>query len=96
MDRSTGKRHERPGTPFRSVFIQFIRGQTLTGRVGGTLSARGKAVLAMIAVFALAAPFLIGVIHAPLIRAQSAPQTVKGLIEAAYVTYANGADLGYL
>jgi uncharacterized protein (TIGR03435 family) len=44
----------------------------LTGHIAGELSSAKKALLAFVAILALSAPLIIGVIDAPLIRAQSA------------------------
>ncbi len=101
----------------------------LSGRVAADLSFGRKAMLAFVAILALCAPLVIGMIDAPLIRAQSGPRpqfevasirrcddnvapggrggglpsfspgrmtinciTVQGLIDAAYVMYADGRN----
>ncbi len=101
----------------------------LSGRVAADLTFGRKALLAFVAILALSAPLVIGVIDAPLIRAQSEPRpqfevasikrcagdvppggrgggmpsfspgrmtlncmTVQGLIDAAYVMFADGRN----
>jgi bla regulator protein blaR1 len=101
----------------------------LSGRVAADLTLGRKALLAFVAILAVCAPLIIGVVDAPLIRAQSGPrrqfevasikrcandvapggrggglpsfspgrmtlncQIVQGLINAAYVRYANGSN----
>jgi bla regulator protein blaR1 len=104
--------------------------EILSGQVAADLTLGRKAILAFVAMLAVCAPFIIGVIDAPLIRAQSGPRpqfevasvkrcidddiapggrggmgpsfspgrmtlnciTVQGLIDAAYVMYANGRN----
>lgn len=105
----------------------------LTGRIADELNSTKKVLLAVVAVLTLAAPVFVGVINAPLIRAQSSArpqvevasikrcidnldpggrgggppsfspgrmtlncQSVMGLINAAYVIYANGRNFNLL